>query len=214
MPADDLTSDSRRFTVEDFRERARSHVQPPPEENFGDHYLNPDFARHARANAQRDAAVLIAVTDTSPEPSVILTKRTTNLRTHSGQIAFPGGRIDPEDESPEAAAIRECDEETGIGGDHIEVVGRLPDYYSGSGFRIYPVLAVVSDGYRIVPNPAEVEEVFEVPLHFLMDEANHGLGSKEFQGKQRHYYEMPYYDWHIWGVTAGIIRMMYERLYA
>lgn len=201
------------FTVADFRTRAASLGPHVPEDDFGDHHLNPEFADMVRDNALNRAAVLIPVIDYPGEPAVLLTKRTDKLRTHSGQVAFPGGRIDPEDGDAETAAIRECAEETGIGADHIEIVGRLPDYMTGSGFRISPVLSVVTPGYAIVPNPDEVDAVFEVPFAYLMDEANHQRGSRMFQGRERFYYEMPYGERYIWGITAGIIRLMYERLY-
>ena len=200
------------FTIADFRNRAlRSSAVDEPV--FGDHILNPDFADFTWLQTVKNAAVLIPVVDRPGGPSVLLTQRTENLRTHSGQIAFPGGRIDPEDHTAETAAIRECEEETGIGREHVEIVGRLPDYIAGSGFRITPVLSVLRPGYAIVPNPDEVDAVFDVPLAFLMDTANHRHGSLELGGKERFFYEMPYGDRHIWGITAGIIRLMYERLY-
>jgi 8-oxo-dGTP pyrophosphatase MutT (NUDIX family) len=201
------------FTIADFRTRAAGHAPPVCGGDFGDHHLNPDFRDLVHSTAHREAAVLIPVIDRPDGPSVLLTQRTEKLRTHSGQVAFPGGRIDPEDGTAEIAAIRECEEETGIGADHIEIVGRLPDYRSGSGFLISPVLSVVTPGYAIVPNPDEVDAVFDVPLAFLMNIDNHRQGSIVFKGKERYFYEMPYGDWRIWGVTAGIIRLMYERLY-
>lgn len=202
------------FTAEDFRARAATRGWHPDADEFGDYHLNPDVTEDLRAMALHDAAVLVPVVDRPGQLSVLLTQRTMNLRTHSGQIAFPGGRIDPDDGTAEIAAIRECGEETGIGPEHIEIVGRLPDYIAGSGFRISPVLSVVSPGFEIRPNPSEVDAVFEVPLSFLMDETNHGRGSRVVSGRMRSYFEMPYGDWYIWGVTAGIIRLMYERLYS
>jgi len=207
LPADD-------FTAEDFRARAATRGWHPEADDFGDYHLNPDVTSALRTMPLRDAAVLVPVVDRPDQPSVLLTQRTMNLRTHSGQVAFPGGRIDPDDGTAEIAAIRECGEETGIGPEHIEIVGRLPDYIAGSGFRIAPVLSVVRPGFEIRPNPAEVDAVFEVPLSFLMDEANHGRGRRVVSGYMRNYFEMPYGDCYIWGVTAGIIRLMYERLYS
>ncbi len=207
------TASPAHFTVDEFRARASERASPERCGDFGDHRLNPDAADQFAAFNWRDAAVLIPVIDRPRAPSVLLTQRAANLRTHSGQIAFPGGRIDPEDHDAETAAMRECEEETGIGPEHIEIVGRLPDYMAGSGFRIAPILSVVRPDFTIVANPHEVEAVFEVPLAFLMDEANHAQGSRIVGGHLRHYFEMPYDDWYIWGVTAGIIRAMYERLY-
>ena len=162
----------------------------------------------------RDAAVLVPVTDDGPDARVILTRRATAMRRHSGQVAFPGGSVDPEDGSEEIAAMREAEEEIGLDRRFVEPVGRLPVYMTTTGFRITPVLAVVKPGYALTANPAEVDEVFETPLSFLMNPANHRRESRVWEGIERHYYVMPYGEHHIWGVTAGIIRTMYERLYA
>lgn len=202
------------FTADDFRARAAGETGPFAGDDYGDHRLNPDMRHMIIRPTLRDAAVLIPVVDHAEGASVILTQRTTNLRSHSGQIAFPGGRIDPEDASPEDAALRETGEEIGLATDHIEVIGRLPDYVSGSGFRIAPVLAVVRPGFTLDLNPHEVDAAFEVPLAFLMDPANHRRQSRMWQDKERFFYEMPFGERYIWGVTAGIIRTLYERLYA
>jgi 8-oxo-dGTP pyrophosphatase MutT (NUDIX family) len=132
------------------------------------------------------------------------------MRTHSGQIAFPGGTIDPWDASAEAAAVREAEEEVGLPPSRVETIGRLPQYLAGSGFRITPVIAIVQPGFKFHLNRHEVDDAFEVPFDFLMDPANHNRESKEWQGIERHYYTMPYHDRFIWGVTAGIIRTLYE----
>ncbi len=158
--------------------------------------------------------MLIGVVDHGEDATVLLTKRTETMRSHSGQIAFPGGRIDPTDATPEAAALRETLEEIGVGAEDIELVGRLPDYVTGSGYRIAPVLGIVSPNAFLTLNADEVEDAFEVPLAFLMDEANHRQESRIWQDRERFYYTMPYGDRFIWGVTAGIIRILYERLYA
>ena len=189
-------------------------ARPAETREYGDHLLNPDFVQLMERSTAREAAVLIPVVDHPGEASVILTTRREGLRKHSGQIAFPGGSVDPEDASPEAAAIRESVEEIALDPTHVEPIGRLPRYLTTSGFRITPVVAIVEPGFELSANPAEVEDIFEVPLGFLMREANHRRESREWQGSRRHYYVMPFGERFIWGVTAGIIRTLYERLYA
>ena len=202
------------FSAADFRARAAR------EENFiihpdedGDHRFNPGHPRLKRSEPLRDAAVLIPVIDRGPQATVLLTKRAETLRSHTGQVAFPGGRIDSGDRSAEFAALRETDEEVGLGREFIEVLGRMPDYVSGSGYRIAPVLSIVRPGFHLSINEHEVDTAFEVPLRFLMDPANHTQGSREFDSRVWVYYDMPYGGQRIWGVTAGIIRTLYERLY-
>lgn len=202
------------FSGAEFRRRAARETGPSAGDDYGDHSLNPSLREMILRDGLRDAAVLVPVVDRPEGASVILTTRTANLRSHSGQVAFPGGRIDPDDASPEHAALRETREEIGLPPDHIEVVGRMPDYVSGSGFRIAPVLSVVRPGFRLTINPAEVDDAFEVPLAFLMDPANHRRESRIWQEHERFYYTMPFGERYIWGVTAGIIRTLYERLYA
>ncbi|RKE84140.1 CoA pyrophosphatase [Rhizobium sp. AG855] len=204
------------FTAEDFRRRALEQVAPLDQawREHGDHVLNRDSILEIEQLNLRDAAVLVAVIDDADEARVILTKRTDKLRKHAGQIAFPGGGIDEADLSPEEAALREAEEEIGLDRRFVETVGRLPQYLAGTGFRIQPVLAVVQPGFVITPNPDEVESVFEVPLSFLMNPDNHRQDSRVWQGAVRHFYVMPYRERHIWGITAGIIRTLYERLYA
>lgn len=193
------------------RQRAPEGGQP----DYGDHRFNPG---HPRLRVNRDklrgAAVLIPVVDHGPEATVILTKRAETLRSHTGQVAFPGGRIDASDPTPEFTALRETAEEIGLENGYIDVVGRMPDYVSGTGYRIAPVLSVVKPGFHLHLNPDEVDTAFEVPLRFLMDPANHQQGSRMWNDLEWMFYEMPYGGQRIWGVTAGIIRTLYERLYA
>lgn len=202
------------FTVEEFRRRAARAAAATGGEDYGDHVLNPSMRHLILREGLREAAVLVAAVDRPEGVSLILTKRTDALRSHSGQVAFPGGAIDAQDASPEWAALRETEEEIGLDPGLVEVIGRMPDYVSGSGYRIAPVLGVVQPGFVLTINPDEVDDVFEVPLAFLMDPANHIRESKLWQEQERFFYTMPHGDRPIWGITAGIIRTLYERLYA
>jgi 8-oxo-dGTP pyrophosphatase MutT (NUDIX family) len=178
----------------------------------GDLDLDPVAWERAGVKATRPAAVLIPVVD-RPEPMVLLTLRT-ELPSHPGQIAFPGGKIDPHDATPADAAIREADEEIGLARTLIDPIGYLDLYLTFSGFRILPTLARVSPDYRLALNAGEVADAFEVPLAFLMEPANHQRKSRDWKGIERSYYAMPFGERYIWGVTAGILRNLYERIYA
>ncbi len=151
-------------------------------------------------------------------PTVLLTLRTAHLSTHSGQIAFPGGRVDKEDFDASATALREAHEEVGLEPEHVRVIGSLPIYTTGSAFIITPVVALVQPGFRLNPNAHEVDDVFEVPLAFLMDPANHRRHAIEWNGQLRHWYSMPYMEGakerFIWGATAGMLRNLYRFLSA
>lgn len=205
------------FSATDFRRRALQQQGSQAEDAWrehGDFLLNPDIVSVVETLKLRDAAVLIPVIDDGEDARVLLTQRTATLRKHSGQVAFPGGAIDPGDDTPERAALRETEEEIGLNRRFVETVGRLPIYMAMSGFRITPVLAVVEPGFELTLNPTEVDAVFEVPLSFLMNPRHHGRGRATWQGSERQFYRMPYGERNIWGITAGIIRMLYERLYA
>jgi 8-oxo-dGTP pyrophosphatase MutT (NUDIX family) len=160
----------------------------------------------------KPAAVLVPVI-MREEPMLLLTERAAHLRQHSGQIAFPGGRVDPTDASVLDAACREATEEIGLDSRFISPLGYLDPYLSTTNYLVMPVVARVSPSYTLNINHAEVADAFEVPLGFLMDPARHELHSREFRGRLRRYYAMPYQGRYIWGVTAGIIRNLYERLY-
>jgi 8-oxo-dGTP pyrophosphatase MutT (NUDIX family) len=203
------------FSADRFFARAAERLASAPPEAvgdvLGDHVLNPDLG--ALGPAYRDAAVLIPVVARDPSVTVLLTVRTAHLTAHAGQIAFPGGKIDPTDATPAAAAIREAEEEVGLKPSGIQTVGYLPPYLSRTGYRIFPVVGRVDPDHSLTINPEEVVEAFEVPLEFLMSPGNHRMGRGLFQGKQRAFYEMPYERRYIWGVTAGIIRGLYERMF-
>ncbi len=167
----------------------------------------------SREQPIRPAAVLIPVID-RPQPTVLLTQRAAHLNDHAGQISFPGGKIDTTDASPLDTALREADEEVGLAREFIDPIGYLDLYGTSFGFRILPTVARVRPGFTLRVNASEVDDAFEVPLAFLMNPANHQLHSKEFRGMERTYYAMPYGDRYIWGATAGILRMLYERIFA
>jgi 8-oxo-dGTP pyrophosphatase MutT (NUDIX family) len=165
----------------------------------------------ARERPIRPAAVLIPVVDHA-QPTVLLTQRAAHLNDHAGQISFPGGKIDPTDASPLDTALREAEEEVGLDRSFIDPIGYLDLYATSFGFRILPTVARVRPGFSLRVNAAEVNDAFEVPLSFLMNPANHQVHSKEFRGIERTYYAMPFAERYIWGATAGILRVLYERI--
>ena len=201
------------FNSQQLRLQAAKLSRAVDDLDHGDHVLNPDIVEDLRTTNLRNAAVLIPVVDRGDSAGIILTRRTATMRQHSGQIALPGGAIDPEDGSPEAAAKREAMEEIGLDGALVETIGRLPPYLTTTGFRITPVLSLVSADYELSINREEVDAAFEVPFDFLMNPDNHARESRVWQGRKRFYYAMTYQEHYIWGVTAGIIRVLYERLH-
>lgn len=171
----------------------------------GDHFdFDPDIAGHP-------AAVLIAVTDRA-EPGIILTQRTETLRRHPGQIAFPGGRIDPEDDGPVRAALREAEEEIALPPSVVDVIGTADRYRTVTGYEVTPVVGVVPPDLALVPAEAEVAAVFEVPLAFLLDSANHVEATANYQGRERRYYEILWGERRIWGATAAMLVNLSRRL--
>jgi 8-oxo-dGTP pyrophosphatase MutT (NUDIX family) len=204
------------FRLESFLDLLQPHLVDDPSHLpahpiFGDASLDPDLPPLGRP--LRDAAVLVPIVAHRGEAGVILTQRTDHLRAHAGQVAFPGGKVDDDDANAVATALREAEEEIGLVPDRVEPIGCFPPYASNSGFRIVPVIGIVPPGLVFDPNPEEVAEVFEVPLSFLMDGTNHRLSDLFWQGRQRHFWEMPWDGRRIWGVTAGIIRKIFEATY-
>lgn len=176
----------------------------------GDHTL--DGLPLVQPLAPKEAAVLVPVV-MREEPTLLFTERATSLRQHSGQIAFPGGRVDPTDASILDAACREAEEEIGLDSRFISPLGYLDAYLSGTNYLVMPVVARIAPSYTLSLNPDEVADAFEVPLHFIMNPAHHELHAREWKGALRRYYAIPYEGRYIWGVTAGILRNLYERLY-
>jgi len=170
----------------------------------------PDLHTIARA---RPAAVLAPIVAREGGLSVLLTLRATQLRAHSGQVAFPGGKVD-EGETAAETALREAHEEIGLEARFVEPLGWLDPYLTGTGYRIAPLVALVDPAFTLTVNAQEVAEVFEAPLAFLMDAANHRLEEREWQGRMRKFYAMPYRGRYIWGATAGMLRNLYERLFS
>ena len=154
----------------------------------------------------RDAGVLIAVDEGAGVPRVWLTKRSSKLKHHPGQIAFPGGKVDPQDGGPIAAALREAHEEIGLPAEHSQVLGTLPSHETVTGFVVTPVIAQITVPFRPTPEPGEVAEVFAVPLAHLLDPANFSVQARRWRGAERAYYTVPYGPYYIWGATARILR--------
>jgi 8-oxo-dGTP pyrophosphatase MutT (NUDIX family) len=212
------------FTEPEFRARAAALHKGPSDSIFdprtgrawgrSDWDLNPEMlADFAVMEPPRPAAVLVPIVARA-ELTVLLTERTAHLATHAGQIAFPGGKVESDDPDAVHTALREAEEEIGLSRALVEPLGFLDGYRTGTGFLVTPVVAIVRPEFTLQLDPGEVASAFEVPLAFLMDPANHKHHSREWRGRQRHYYAMPYGDRYIWGATAGMIRNLQERLYA
>lgn len=205
------------FSADDLAERARARLsldlpqdvfaRPAPPRR-GDFQLNGVEAPEAPG---KPAAVLVPVVAREDGATLLLTRRTDGLRKHPGQIAFPGGRIDPGDADPLAAALREAHEEIALPQSAVTPLGYLDAYQTGTGYRIVPVVALVSPPFELMLCEAEVADVFETPLDFLMNPDNHQIVTRERDG--RRFYAMPFGERYIWGATAGMLRNLYERLY-
>ena len=183
---------------------APSGPEPPRDvaAELGDHSLNPGLEP---MRPMRDAAVLVPLVERADGFTVLLTRRTVHLANHAGQISFPGGHIEEADGGPVETALRETEEEVGLDRRHVRVIGRLDTYVTRTGFVVTPVVALVQPPFDISPDPYEVDEVFEVPLPFLLDQANYRRCSAEFHGVTRYFYAVPYGEYYIWGATAGML---------
>ncbi|TFZ04301.1 CoA pyrophosphatase [Ramlibacter rhizophilus] len=198
-----------RLAPERLRERFRAPPSWTPELRAEPRFTDREVAQ---------ASVLVPVVMRGPTPTVILTERTTHLSTHSGQIAFPGGRRDDTDTDAAHTALREAHEEIGLADRHVEVIGHLPTYTTGTRFVVTPVIALVDPGHELTLNPHEVADAFEVPLAFLMNPAHHHRHAIEVGGQAREFFSMPYMQGRterfIWGATAGMLRNLYRFLAA
>ncbi|MGB9367658.1 MAG: CoA pyrophosphatase [Xanthobacteraceae bacterium] len=209
----------RLLSAPEFFSRARERLTFDVPARFTDpdlvpQYHDPDadaamIAALAAVRPVRLAAVLVPIIERD-EPSVLFTQRTSRLRDHGGQISFPGGHIDAADDSPAEAALREAEEEIALSRGFVDPIGYLDVHMTPFGHRILPLLARVSDGFSFRINQGEVEEVFEVPLAFLMTSQNHKRESRDWNGFTLGLYSMPFGDRNIWGATAGILRNLYE----
>lgn len=178
----------------------------------GDHSLNTPDMRHP--GPLTPAAVLVPLVDRPAGLTVLLTQRTAHLNDHAGQISFPGGRIEPTDLDPQAAALREAFEEVGLPPEQVTPIGRLDDYETRTGFLIHPIVGIVEPPFPLRPDPFEVAEAFEVPLAFIVDPRNHRIESRVFKGYERQFYVLPYEGRYIWGATAGMLVNLSEILAA
>lgn len=196
------------------RDLLRARLDPEPNAAaqrgvVGDHDMNADAPR---SETLRPAAVLVPLVDHRDGAGLLLTQRPRHLKAHPGQISFPGGRVEDSDTGPIDAALREAEEEVGLDRRHVEVVGLLDPYETGTGFLIQPVVGVVTPGFRLTLDPGEVDEAFEVPLGFILDPANLDRRGVIWRGALRHYYVFPYQHRYIWGATAGMLVNLTRRL--
>ncbi len=191
----------------DIRERVAARLARAlsPEASVPRHLLEPP----APDLPLTPAAVLVPLINQRDGVTVLLTRRTEHLNDHAGQVSFPGGRAEADDPSLIHTAIREAEEEIGLSPGAVEVLGRLPDYQTGTGFRVAPIVAWVEPPFAVTPDPFEVAEVFEVPLTFFLDPANHQRHRREIRGETREFFAMPYGEHYIWGATAGMLFNLY-----
>jgi 8-oxo-dGTP pyrophosphatase MutT (NUDIX family) len=203
-------------TTADFESRLRARLDPldrlaPDAPARGDNDLNPDWPD--RPASFRPAAVLAPIVKRPDGWTMLFTERAQETPAHPGQISFPGGRVHADDGAPLETALRETEEEIGLARRYIEPIGAVDRYETITGFSVTPIVALIEPGFSLTLDPREVAAVFEAPLAFLMDPANHERREGQWRGVARSYYAMPYQGRFIWGATAGMVRALYERLY-
>ncbi|MGE0563615.1 MAG: CoA pyrophosphatase [Pseudolabrys sp.] len=217
----DQAAAERALSAQEFFARVRARLtldvpaglnDPNVEPVRGDHDADPVMKKIATVRPIKPAAVLVPVIERD-EPTVLLTQRAAHLPAHPGQISFPGGKIDKGDDGPTDSALREAEEEIGLDRSVAEPLGYLDLYMTTLGYRIVPVIARLQPEFALTLNTSEVDETFEVPLSFLMDLKNHQRHARDWQGLTRHFYAITYGERYIWGVTAGILRNLYDRIY-
>lgn len=200
----------------EMREWIAGHLDPldaePPSAAASDFDLGPNAFPNEPVSL-KPAAVLVGLIERPYGYSVLLTRRADTLRSHTGQIALPGGRCDP-GETAAITALREANEEVGLAPDYVSVAGLSSPYRTGTGFLVTPVVGFIQPGFSLTPNPAEVADIFETPFGFLMDPSNHEQHERQGpDGQMRRFYAMTHEDRFIWGATAGMLRALYDRLY-
>ncbi len=203
------------YTANTFAEAARRALRSDAPETWdhSDDDMNVKARMIPEGVQPKAAAVLVGLIEQAGSLQVFLTQRHGGLSRHAGQISFPGGRIDP-GESALAAALREAEEETGLPASHVNVLGFLDGYLTVTGYFVVPVVALLTDGFAVAPRPGEVDEVFQVPLSFLLDRGNCETHTREWNGLTRHYYAYHFGERYIWGATAGMIKNLGDRLHA
>ncbi len=197
--------------VAGLRERLRRRT-PPAHEVYGVGVVYGDDRIGGEPSGTTPAAVLVPIVAHPDGLTVLFTQRTAQLKTHSGQVSFPGGRAEPGDATSELTALRESQEEIGLRPEQVEILARLPDYITRTGYRVTPIVGLLTPPLDLVPDPREVQEVFEVPLAFLLDPRNHRRESRELNGRTVGFYEMKFAQRTIWGATAGMLVNLYRRL--
>ncbi|MFC7051821.1 CoA pyrophosphatase [Hansschlegelia quercus] len=208
-----MTTDLAAFSLDDLRARAAERLlRHAPDPDDPETVVVGEREMLDPGHIPRAAAVLVGII-ARPEPALLFTQRANDLRVHAGQVSFPGGKRDPGDPSPLATALREAEEEVGLDPALVRPIGYLDPYVTYSGFGIIGVVAEIDPSYRLTLSPGEVADAFEVPFAHLMSEENHLIESREWRGGVRSVHHMPWGERNIWGVTAGMVKNLYDRLY-